>query len=128
MRAAPGGRREDWGSDSVEHVVVRAHRVVIHEKLTGVGFIVEVIGEAAHHLNCTPKVGQKTFGVQFVYEKDIHREAQYSNPSTLWSTPETIVRTVPSWAALLRKSDRPLSQIRRRRTVSQGAKEDFVRL
>ena len=56
-------------------------------------------------MNCTPKVRQKTFGVQFVYEKNIHREAQYSNPSTLWGTPETIVRTVPSLAALLRKSD-----------------------
>ena len=56
-------------------------------------------------MNCTPKVRQKTFGVQFVYEKDIHREAQNSKPSTLWGTPETIVRTVPSLAALLRKSD-----------------------
>ena len=60
-------------------------------------------------LNCTPKVRQKTFGVQFVYEKDILREAQHSKPSTLWGTPETIVRTVSSWAALLRKYDKPIA-------------------
>ena len=53
-------------------------------------------------MNCTPKVRQKTFGVQFVYEKNLHREAQHSNPSTLWGTPETIVRAVSSWAALFR--------------------------
>ena len=77
------------------------------------GFTQDVIKEAINsQMNCTPKVRQKTFGVQFVYEKDIHREAQYSKLSTLWGTPETIVCTVPSWAALLRKSDRPLSQIR----------------
>lgn len=59
-------------------------------------------------MNSTPKVRQKNFGVQFVYEKDIHREAQHSNPSSLRGTSETIVRTVSSWAALLRKFDRPL--------------------
>lgn len=37
-------------------------------------------------MNCTPKVRQKTFGVQFVYEKDIHRETQNSKPSILWGT------------------------------------------
>ena len=63
-------------------------------------------------MNCTPKVRQKTFGVQFVYEKNIHREAQHSKPSPLWGAPETIVRTVSSWAALFGKFDRPLSQIR----------------
>ena len=30
--------------------------------------------EAVSKLNCTPKVRQKTFGVQFVYEKDICRK------------------------------------------------------
>ena len=34
-------------------------------------------------MNCTPKVRQITFGVQFVYEKDIHREHQNIKPSTL---------------------------------------------
>ena len=35
-------------------------------------------------MNCTPKVRQKTFGVQFVYEKDIHRETQNSTRNRLW--------------------------------------------
>ena len=30
--------------------------------------------EAVSKVNCTPKVRQKTFGVQFVYEKDICRK------------------------------------------------------
>ena len=74
--------------------------------------VVENKKETAPILNCTPKVRQKTFGVQFVYEKNIHREAQHSEPSPLWGTPETIMRTVSSWAALFGKFDRPLSQIR----------------
>lgn len=37
------------GSDAAEHVIVRPHVVVPHEQLASVGFVVEVVGEAAHH-------------------------------------------------------------------------------
>ena len=80
------------------------------------------------YVNCTPKVRQKTFGVQFVYEKNLPRKTQHSKPIPLWGTPETFVRTVSSRAALFGKSAIPLSQKRRRRTISQGTKEDFIRL
>lgn len=79
-------------------------------------------------MNCTPKVRQKTFGVQFVYEKDLHRETQHSKPIPLWGTPETFVRTVSSRTVLFGKSARSLSQIRRRRTISQGTKIIFKHL
>lgn len=36
------------GSDAAEHVIVGAHRVVVHEQLASEGFVVEVAGEVAH--------------------------------------------------------------------------------
>ena len=36
------GREGDSGSDYAEHVIVCAHRVVIHEQVASEGFIVEV--------------------------------------------------------------------------------------
>ena len=51
-RAAPEGdpaRREGGtGSDDAEHVIVGAHRVVVHKQLASEGFVVEVAGEVAH--------------------------------------------------------------------------------
>ena len=49
----PGGRPEarregGLGSDGAEHVIVGAHRVVVHEQLASEGFVVEVAGEVAH--------------------------------------------------------------------------------
>ncbi len=43
--------KERWfgGSDVAEHVIVGAHRVVVHEQLASEGFVVEVVREAAHH-------------------------------------------------------------------------------
>lgn len=37
------------GSDAAEHVIIRPHVVVPHEQLASVGFVVEVVREAAHH-------------------------------------------------------------------------------
>lgn len=45
---ALGGREESEGSDVAEHVVVCAHRVVVHEQLASEGLVVEVVGEIAH--------------------------------------------------------------------------------
>lgn len=36
------------GSDVAEHVIVGAHRVVVHEQLASEGFVVEVAGQVAH--------------------------------------------------------------------------------
>ena len=36
------------GSDVAEHVVVCAHRVVVHEQVASEGFVVEVAGKVAH--------------------------------------------------------------------------------
>lgn len=36
------------GSDDAEHVIVGAHRVVVHKQLATEGFVVEVAGEVAH--------------------------------------------------------------------------------
>ena len=49
----PGGRPEarregGLGSDGAEHVIVGAHRVVVHEQVASEGFVVEVAGEVAH--------------------------------------------------------------------------------
>ena len=35
-------------SDVAEHIIVGAHRVVVHEQLASDGFVVEVAGEVAH--------------------------------------------------------------------------------
>ena len=44
-------------------------------RLAKVGALLRIIQkETVSVLNCTPKVRQKTFGVQFVYEKDICRK------------------------------------------------------
>ena len=42
------GREGDSGSDDAEHVIVGAHRVVVHKQLASEGFVVEVAGEVAH--------------------------------------------------------------------------------
>ena len=39
------GREGDSGSDDAEHVIVGAHRVVVHKQLASEGFVVEVAGE-----------------------------------------------------------------------------------
>lgn len=44
---ALGGREGGKKSDVAEHVVVRAHRVVVHEQLATEGFVVEVSRETA---------------------------------------------------------------------------------
>ena len=49
----PGGRPEarregGLGSDGAEHVIVGAHRVVVHEQLASEGFVVEIAGKVAH--------------------------------------------------------------------------------
>lgn len=36
------------GPDVAEHVIVGAHRVVVHKQLASEGFVVEVAGEVAH--------------------------------------------------------------------------------
>ena len=36
------------GSDGAEHVIVGAHRVVVHEQLASEGFVVEIAGKVAH--------------------------------------------------------------------------------
>ena len=38
------------GSDDAEHVIVGAHRVVVHKQLASEGFVVEVIREMPHQL------------------------------------------------------------------------------
>lgn len=42
------GREGETGSDRAEHVIVCAHRVVVHEQVASEGFVVEVAGEVAH--------------------------------------------------------------------------------
>lgn len=55
MRESPlratqyGGERKGYRSDSAEHVIVRAHVVIIHKQLASVGLIIKIICEAAHH-------------------------------------------------------------------------------
>ena len=41
-------RREGQGSENSEHVVVRAHLIVVHKQLTAKAFVIEVVGEIAH--------------------------------------------------------------------------------
>lgn len=48
QRATRSKKGERKGSDVAEHVIVGAHRVVVHKQFASEGFVVEVACEVVH--------------------------------------------------------------------------------
>ena len=98
------------GSDGAEHVIVGAHRVVVHKQLASEGFVVEVAGEVAHRpfevvAFLDDVAGEVFFAVKAYYQHYKKGKKRPGGAATdcpirgyLWSEEEKIAPQGEFWA------------------------------